>query len=142
MTSQASFRPHRMLHVMLRVRDLETSLAFYTQVLGMTVLRRESFPEGRFTLAFVGYGEEGSQTVFELTYNWDAQDYDHGTAFGHIALAVDNLSAVYDALVSAGAGARRSPGPMTFENSDRDSSENIAFITDPDGYVIELIERA
>lgn len=130
-----------MLHVMLRVSHLETSLDFYTRVLGMSVLRCEEFPEGRFTLAFLGYGEEASHTVIELTYNWDAHDYDHGTAYGHIALAVQNLSAVYDALVSAGAGARRSPGPMTFETSDRDASENIAFITDPDGYLIELIER-
>ena len=126
----------RMLHTMLRVRDLEKSLAFYTGHLGMELLRRRDFPGGRFTLAFVGYGDEASNTVLELTHNWDQEEpYDLGDGYGHIALGVPDIYAVCAKLEAAGIAIPRPPGPM------KHSSTVIAFIEDPDGYRIELIER-
>ena len=125
----------QMLHTMIRVGDLDKSIAFYTGLLGMTLLRRTDYPEGRFTLAFVGYGEEKSNTVIELTHNWDTASYDLGTGFGHIALGVPDIYATCDQLAGAGARITRPPGPM------KHGSTVIAFIEDPDGYKIELIER-
>ncbi len=126
----------RMLHTMLRVRDLEKSLAFYTGHLGMELLRRRDFPGGRFTLAFVGYGDEASNTVLELTHNWDQEEpYDLGDGYGHVALGVPDIYAVCAKLEAAGIAIPRPPGPM------KHSSTVIAFIEDPDGYRIELIER-
>ncbi|WP_085317001.1 lactoylglutathione lyase [Derxia lacustris] len=126
----------RMLHTMLRVGDLDRSLAFYTGVLGMTLLRRQDFPDGRFTLAFVGYGPEDSNTVIELTHNWDTPSYELGAAYGHIALGVDDIHSTAEAIRAAGGKIVREPGPM------KHGTTVIAFIEDPDGYKVELIELA
>jgi lactoylglutathione lyase len=128
--------PTRLLHTMLRVGDLEKSIAFYTQLLGMKLLRSQAYPEGEYTLAFVGYQDEADSTVLELTYNWGKQHYDIGTAFGHIALATDNIYETCETLASGGVNITRMPGPMK-----DDASILIAFVEDPDGYKIELIER-
>lgn len=125
----------RLLHTMLRVGDLDKSLDFYTRVLGMTLLRRNDYPEGKFTLAFVGYGAESEQAVIELTYNWGVDHYELGTAFGHVALEVDDAYAACDAIRAAGGKVIREAGPMKHGNTV------IAFVEDPDGYKIELIER-
>ena len=124
----------RMLHTMIRVGDLERSLRFYCEVLGMQLLRRKDYPEGRFTLAFVGYGPEDTNTVVELTHNWDTDHYELGTGFGHLALGVEDVYATCDALRARGAKIVREPGPMKHGGSE------IAFIEDPDGYRIELIQ--
>jgi lactoylglutathione lyase len=124
----------RMLHTMIRVGDLERSLAFYRDVLGMQVLRRKDYPSGRFTLAFVGYGDESDHTVIELTHNWDTERYDLGTGFGHVALGVADIYATCDALRAKGARIVREPGPM------KHGTTEIAFVEDPDGYKIELIQ--
>ncbi|HEY9348460.1 MAG TPA: lactoylglutathione lyase [Inquilinus sp.] len=125
----------QMMHTMIRVFDLEKSIAFYTTLLGMQLLRREDFPEGRFTLAFVGYGPEDTSTVVELTHNWDqATPYEIGTGFGHLALGVRDIYGVCAALEQAGANIPRKPGPM------KHGTTHIAFIEDPDGYKVELID--
>jgi len=131
----------RICHTMLRVADLERSVTFYTSTLGMQLLRRQNYPTGRFTLAFLGFGEEASHTVLELTHNWDTVDYEHGTAFGHIALGVRDLHASCAQLHAKGVKILRAPGPMTHSSLDCDQTEQIAFIEDPDGYRIELIEE-
>lgn len=126
----------RLLHTMLRVFDLEKSIDFYTRLLGMTLLRRNDYEGGRFTLAFVGYGDESDTAVLELTHNWDqAEPYDIGTGYGHIALGVPDIYATCDRLAKAGVKITRPPGPM------KHGSTVIAFIEDPDGYKVELIER-
>ena len=126
----------RILHTMLRVADLERSLRFYTEVLGMRLLRRKDYPGGRFTLAFVGYGDEKEATVVELTHNWDRKEpYDLGTAFGHLAIGVDDIYGICEKLVAAGVKVPRPPGPV------KGGTTVIAFIEDPDGYKIELIDR-
>ena len=128
----------RLLHTMIRVMDLDKSLDFYTRHLGMEVLRRKDFPDGKFTLAFLGYGDEQSNTVIELTHNWDqAEPYVHGSAFGHLAVAVPDIYATCEKLESEGVSIPRPPGPMKFGGS----STHMAFIEDPDGYKIELIQR-
>lgn len=128
---------YRFLHTMLRVRDLETSLNFYTKELGMKLLRRRDYPTGRFTLAFVGYGAEEAATVVELTHNWDQKEpYALGSAFGHLAIAVPDVVKACERLAAAGVKIPRPAGPMAHGGS------NIAFIEDPDGYRIELVERA
>lgn len=132
----------RILHTMLRVADLERSLAFYVDTLGMTLFRREAYPNGRFTLAFVGYGSEATSAVVELTWNWDTDVYERGNAYGHIAIGVEDARAACDALVAKGARLVRPAGPMSSRSPDRDDVETIAFIEDPDGYRIELIETA
>jgi lactoylglutathione lyase len=124
----------RMLHTMLRVGNLERSLAFYCNVLGMRLLRKKDYESGRFTLAFVGYGDEADLTVIELTHNWDTERYDLGTGFGHVALGVEDIYATCDELRRKGATIVREPGPMKHGGSE------IAFIADPDGYKIELIQ--
>lgn len=126
----------RILHTMLRVGDLERALAFYSGVLGMRVLRRKDYPDGRFTLAFVGYGEEAETAVLELTYNWDTDKYDLGTGYGHVAIGVDDIYATCEAIRGKGGKITREPGPM------KHGSTVIAFVEDPDGYRIELIQRA
>lgn len=125
----------RMLHTMLRVGNLDTSLAFYTDVLGMQLLRRQDYPEGRFTLAFVGYGPEDTNTVLELTHNWDTTSYDLGNAYGHIALGVPDAYAACEKIKTLGGRVVREAGPM------KHGSTVIAFVEDPDGYKIELIQR-
>ncbi|HEX5362801.1 MAG TPA: lactoylglutathione lyase [Gallionella sp.] len=125
----------RILHTMLRVGDLEKSLAFYTAVLGMKLLRRTDYPEGKFTLAFVGYGDEAHGAVIELTHNWGVDKYEIGNAFGHIAIEVEDAYATCDAIKSRGGKVVREAGPMTH------GSTVIAFVEDPDGYKIELIQR-
>ena len=126
----------RFLHTMVRVRDLEKSLKFYTGLLGMKVLRKRDYPSGKFTLAFVGYGDETDHTVIELTHNWDqAEPYNLGTAFGHLAIGVPNVYQACDRLAAAGVKIPRPAGPMAHGGSV------IAFIEDPDGYRIELVER-
>ncbi len=126
----------RVLHTMMRVQDLERSLAFYTDIIGMQVLRRQDYPGGRFTLAFVGYGPEESHTVLELTHNWDqSEPYSQGDAWGHIALAVSDIYGMCKRLAAADVSIPRPPGPM------KHGKTVIAFIEDPDGYKIELIER-
>ncbi len=124
-----------LLHVMLRVGDLKRSIEFYTEVLGMTLLRQNDYPEGRFTLAFLGYGTEDKNTVLELTHNWDTASYDLGAGYGHIALAVPNAYAACDEIRARGGRVVREAGPMKHGNTV------IAFVEDPDGYKIELIER-
>lgn len=124
----------RLLHTMLRVGDLERSLAFYTEVLGMRLLRRRDYPSGRFTLAFVGYGDESDHTVLELTHNWDTSSYEIGSGYGHIALGVDDIHGVCEAIRAKGGKVVREPGPM------KHGSTVIAFVEDPDGYKVELIE--
>ncbi|MCR4376837.1 MAG: lactoylglutathione lyase [Rhodospirillales bacterium] len=126
----------RLLHTMIRVFDLDKSVDFYTRHLGMKVLRRTDYPEGKFTLVFVGYGDEASNTVLELTHNWDQElPYDLGTAFGHIAIAVPDIYAACEAMEQEGVKIARKPGPM------KHGTTVIAFIEDPDGYKIELIEK-
>jgi lactoylglutathione lyase len=125
----------RMLHTMIRVGDLDRSIDFYTRLLGMRLLRRQDYPGGRFTLAFVGYGDEADHTVIELTHNWDTASYDLGAGFGHIALGVPDIHAACDALAKEGVKIPRPPGPM------KHGSTVIAFVEDPDGYRIELIEK-
>jgi lactoylglutathione lyase len=124
----------RLLHTMLRVGDLERSLAFYTEVLGMRLLRRKDYPGGRFTLAFVGYGDESDHTVLELTHNWDTSSYEVGDGYGHIALGVDDIHGVCDQIRAKGGRVVREPGPM------KHGSTVIAFVEDPDGYKVELIQ--
>ena len=121
---------------MLRVGDLERSLRFYTDVLGMRLLRRRDYPEGRFTLAFVGYGEERDTAVLELTHNWDTASYEIGSGYGHIAIGVDDIAATCHAIAERGGRVVRPPGPM------KHGSTVIAFVEDPDGYRIELIQTA
>ena len=126
----------RLLHTMLRVGDLERSLAFYTDVLGMRLLRRKDYPDGRFTLAFVGYGDESDTAVLELTHNWDTSSYEIGTGYGHIALGVEDIHATCEAMAAKGGRVVRPPGPM------KHGSTVIAFVEDPDGYKVELIQRS
>ncbi|WP_022653998.1 lactoylglutathione lyase [Aquaspirillum serpens] len=126
----------RLLHTMLRVGDLDRSIAFYTEVLGMRLLRRQDYPEGRFTLAFVGYGEESTQTVIELTHNWDTAAYDLGNGFGHIAVEVADAAAACDAVRAKGGKVTREAGPM------KHGTTVIAFVEDPDGYKIEFIQKS
>ena len=123
----------RMLHTMLRVRDLDVSIGFYTDVLGMKLLRRQDYPAGEFTLAFLGYGDESDHTVLELTYNWGDHTYDIGTGYGHIAIEVPDVYAAADAIKEQGGKILREAGPMNA------GSTIIAFVADPDGYPIELI---
>lgn len=130
----------RILHSMLRVGDLDRSLNFYIKKLGMQLFRKEDYPEELFTLAFVGYGNEYRGAVIELTYNWGRDYYEHGSAFGHIALAVTDIKSTCAKLESAGVKILRAPGPMKAHSPDRSNIEVIAFIEDPDGYRIELIE--
>ena len=125
----------RMLHTMLRVGDLDKSIAFYTEVLGMTELRRNDYPDGKFTLAFVGYGDETNNTVLELTYNWGVDSYEIGTAFGHIAIGVPDVYQACEKMKQAGGKIIRDAGPMNAGKTI------IAFLEDPDGYQIELIGR-
>jgi lactoylglutathione lyase len=125
----------RLLHTMLRTGDLDRAIAFYTEVLGMKLLRRKDYPEGKFTLAFLGYGDEADSTVIELTYNWGVSQYELGTAYGHIAIEVDDVYAACAAAKAKGARIVREAGPMNA------GTTVIAFIADPDGYFIELIGR-
>jgi lactoylglutathione lyase len=130
-------RPTRILHTMMRVMDLQRSLDFYIGAMGMQLVRRQDYPTGRFTLAFLGYGTEDESTVLELTHNWDqTEPYAQGTAWGHIAIAVTDIHAVCADLAELGVNIVRPPGPM------KHSATLIAFIEDPDGYKIELIQRA
>jgi lactoylglutathione lyase len=125
----------RLLHTMLRVGNLEHSLAFYTEVLGMRLLRRKDYPEGKFTLAFVGYQDEAEGAVLELTHNWDTDKYDPGSGFGHIAIEVDDAARACELVKQRGGKVTREAGPM------KHGSTVIAFVEDPDGYKIEFIQR-
>ncbi len=126
----------RFLHTMIRVSDLDESLRFYCDRLGMTLLRRQDYPAGRFTLAFVGYGDESDETVVELTYNWDTHQYEVGNGFGHLAIGVEDIYRTCDQLRAEGVKVVREPGPM------KHGSTVIAFVEDPNGYRIELIQRS
>ena len=126
----------RMLHTMIRVGDLDRSIDFYTNVLGMKLLRRKDYPDGRVTLAVVGYGDESETAVLELTHNWDTKSYELGTGFGHIAVAVADAYKACEAVKAKGGKVTREPGPMKFGGSV------IAFVQDPDGYKIEFIQRS
>lgn len=123
----------RILHTMLRVGNLQQSINFYTQTLGMKLLRQQDYPEGKFTLAFVGYGDEASNTVIELTYNYGVESYDLGKGYGHITLGCDDVYATCDAIRAAGGKIVREPGPMMH------GTTVLAFVEDPDGYKIELL---
>ena len=123
----------RILHTMLRVGDLDRSIKFYTEVLGMRLLRRKDYPDGKFTLAFIGYGDEAENTVIELTYNWDTDSYDLGSGYGHIALEVDDVYQATEEIRQRGGKIIRDAGPMNA------GTTIIAFVEDPDGYPIELI---
>jgi len=125
----------RLLHTMLRVGDLDRSIDFYTNVLGMKVLRRKDYPEGKFTLAFVGYGDESETAVIELTHNWDTKKYDLGNGYGHIAIGVPDAYKACEAVKAKGGKVTREAGPM------KHGSTVIAFVEDPDGYKIEFIQR-
>jgi lactoylglutathione lyase len=126
----------RLLHTMLRVGDLEKSIAFYQDVLGMQLLSRKDYPDGKFTLAFVGFGKNPEQAEIELTHNWGVTSYELGTAYGHIALGVSDIYRVCEKIRAAGGKITREPGPM------KHGSTVIAFVQDPDGYKIELIDEA
>jgi lactoylglutathione lyase len=123
----------RLLHTMLRVGDLDRSIKFYTEILGMTLLRQKDYPEGKFTLAFLGYGNEQENTVLELTHNWDTSSYDLGNGFGHLAIAVDDVYQATEQIRQQGGKILRDAGPMNA------GSTIIAFVEDPDGYQIELL---
>ena len=123
----------RLLHTMIRVGHLEKSIEFYTQILGMTLLRKKDYPEGRFTLAFVGYGDETENTTVELTYNWDTEAYEQGDGFGHIAIEVEDVYAACEKIKTQGGHVVREAGPMKHGQSI------LAFVKDPDGYMIELL---
>lgn len=124
----------RLLHTMLRVGNLDRSLQFYCDVLGMTLLRQKDYPGGKFTLAFVGYGDESDHSVLELTHNWGVESYDLGEGYGHIALGVDDIYHTCEAIKARGGKVVREPGPM------KHGSTVIAFVSDPDGYKVELIQ--
>ena len=124
----------RMLHTMLRVGDLDRSLSFYTEVLGMNLLRRKDYPSGHFTLAFLGYGKEDESAVIELTHNWGKESYELGEGYGHIAIGVENIYATCEAIADRGGQIVRPPGAM------KHGKTIIAFVEDPDGYMIELIQ--
>jgi lactoylglutathione lyase len=124
----------RFLHTMLRVTDLGRSLAFYCDILGMKLLRQKDYPDGKFTLAFVGYGDESEQTVLELTHNWGVDSYELGNAYGHIALGVSDIYTACEDISAKGGKVTRAPGPM------KHGSTVIAFVEDPDGYKVELIQ--
>jgi lactoylglutathione lyase len=141
MTDQTSF-PTRILYTMLRVGDLDRSTTFYADALGMREMRRETFPEGRFTLVFMGYGDNPSGPTVELTWNWDETNYEHGTSYGHIALEVADIYAACEHLTKMGVKVTRPAGPMKFAPIETGEKEVIAFLSDPDGYRIELIETA
>ncbi|NQE33333.1 lactoylglutathione lyase [Microcoleus asticus] len=126
----------QLLHTMLRVGNLEESLKFYTEVLGMKLLRQKDYPDGKFTLAFVGYGDESDTTVLELTYNWGVTEYNLGDAYGHIAIGVDDIYGTCEEIKARGGKVSREPGPM------KHGSTVIAFVEDPDGYKVELIQLA
>ena len=125
----------RLLHSMIRTGDLDCSIDFYTQILGMKLLRRKDYPEGKFTLAFVGYGDESEQAAIELTYNWGVESYDLGTGFGHLAIEVEDAYAMCEQVKQNGGKVIREAGPM------KHGTTVIAFLSDPDGYKIELIQK-
>lgn len=134
--------PSRILYTMIRVGDLDRSVSFYRDALGMKELRRENFTGGRFTLVFMGYGDEISNATIELTYNWDEDSYELGTGYGHVALMVSEIYAACKRLDGMGVKIIREPGPMTYAVDETGHKEDIAFIEDPDGYKIELIQAA
>ena len=123
----------RLLHTMIRVGDLDKSINFYTDILGMKLLRKKDYPDGKFTLAFVGYGDEKNNSVIELTHNWDTDSYDLGSGFGHLAIEVDDVYAATEKIRAQGGKIIREPGPMNA------GTTIIAFVQDPDGYEIELL---
>ena len=125
----------RLLHTMIRVGDLQNSISFYTETLGMKLLRQKDYPDGKFTLAFVGYGDENDNTVIELTHNWDTDSYDMGSGFGHLAIEVDDVYKATDDIRARGGKIIRDAGPMNA------GTTIIAFVEDPDGYQIELLGK-
>tara|TARA_A100001015_G_C14992248_1_gene714510 strand:- start:1594 stop:1974 length:381 start_codon:yes stop_codon:yes gene_type:complete len=125
----------RFLHVMLRVKNLERSITFYKDIFGMKLIRQKDYPSGRFTLAFMGYGDEKDNTVIEFTHNWDTDNYELGTAYGHIAIGVNDIYKACEKIEKKGCTITRKPGPM------KHGTTLLAFVEDPDGYKIELLQR-
>ena len=125
----------RLLHVMLRIRNIEKTVTFYQDIFGMSLLRQKDYPSGRFTLLFMGYGDEKDNTVLEFTHNWDTTDYELGSAYGHIAIGVDDIYAACKKIEEKGCNITRPPGPM------KHGTTLLAFVEDPDGYKIELLQR-
>lgn len=132
--------PTRILYTMIRVGDLERSIAFYRDALGMCELRRETFPEARFTLVFIGYDAYSPHALLELTWNWDESEYTHGSGYGHVALEVVDVAAACERIAKMGGKVIRGAGPMSVAPKETEKKEIIAFLQDPDGYRIELIE--
>jgi lactoylglutathione lyase len=140
-TSHPSDTPYSILYTMLRVHNLDRSISFYRNAFGMVEVRRETFPDARFTLVFMGYVAQPDGATIELTWNWDSNAYIHGTGFGHIALAVPDIHVACARLADMGVTILRPAGPMTHAPQETGHRENIAFVSDPDGYRIELIEQ-
>ncbi|MEH6608711.1 MAG: lactoylglutathione lyase [Halioglobus sp.] len=138
--SEPSALPASILYTMIRVSDLDRSIAFYRDALSMRELRRETFTDGRFTLVFMGYENDQNAPTIELTWNWDQQEYSHGSGYGHVALGVADIYGACARLNGMGIEIARDAGPMTHAVDETGSRENIAFLEDPDGYKIELIE--
>jgi lactoylglutathione lyase len=137
----STIAPHRILYTMFRVRDLNVSIAFYRDMLGMSELGRETYSDAEFTVVFMGYGERRNEAVIELTHNWGENNYEHGTAFGNISLEVNDIFAVENFLKEQGVHISRAAGLLPIVSQEMGFKHTLAFITDPDGYRVELMQK-